>query len=117
MSQLHTSNSKSTGLSTTSPSHAPYLTGTPSATPNGTHAKPKPKPMNVFTNDGSFLDRFQRQKKGEEDKSKQEEIMNRKKNFEDRFKNRGKRIRTDESENTSPSETSPTSPVSSTAGR
>lgn len=31
-------------------------------------------------------------------------------------KNRGKRIRTDESENTSPSETSPTSPVSSTAG-
>ncbi|KAF8739533.1 hypothetical protein AX14_009301 [Amanita brunnescens Koide BX004] len=112
----HASSLSSPGLSTASPCPAPYLTGTPSPVQNG---KPKPKAGNVFSNDGSFLERFQRAKKSDTDKSKQEENMNRKMNFENRFKNRGKRARpdgTDESENTSPSETLPTSPVSSTAG-
>ncbi|KAG1732301.1 hypothetical protein EDB19DRAFT_1291729 [Suillus lakei] len=37
--------------------------------------KPKPKPVNVFSNDGFFLERFQRSKKAgaEEDKRKAEE--------------------------------------------
>jgi len=50
-----------------------------------------PKAINVFTNDGSFLDRFYRTKREEEEKRKQEEILNTKRNFENRFKNRGKR--------------------------
>ncbi|CAA7262840.1 unnamed protein product [Cyclocybe aegerita] len=68
-------------------------------------AKPKApsvKPQNVFSNDGSFLDRIRRSKKvgvltlslpyaEEEDKRKEKEALERKKNFADRFKNRGKR--------------------------
>ncbi|KAK2463371.1 hypothetical protein APHAL10511_004597 [Amanita phalloides] len=104
----------SPGLSTTSASPAPYLTGTPSPVTNGTSAKAKAKAVNVFTNDGSFLQRFQRSKKEEEDKDKQDEIMNRKKNFENRFKNRGKRSRadaTDETGSVSPPGMSPISPI------
>ncbi|KAG6376876.1 hypothetical protein JVT61DRAFT_902 [Boletus reticuloceps] len=51
----------------------------------------KPKPVNVFSNDGSFLERFQRSKQEEEDKQKVEEALAKKKQFADRFKNRGKR--------------------------
>ncbi|KAF8625976.1 hypothetical protein AX17_006700 [Amanita inopinata Kibby_2008] len=54
-------------------------------------AKPKAKAVNVFTNDGSFLERFQRSKKEEDEKRKQEEILERKKHFDDRFRKRGKR--------------------------
>ncbi|PFH51218.1 hypothetical protein AMATHDRAFT_59484 [Amanita thiersii Skay4041] len=67
--------------------------------------KSKSKPVNVFTNDGSFLERFQRNKKEEEEKKKQEEILHRKKYFDNRFKNRGKRPRTEdtpEPDNASP---------------
>ncbi|KAH7924516.1 hypothetical protein BV22DRAFT_1090721, partial [Leucogyrophana mollusca] len=51
----------------------------------------KIKPTNVFTNDGSFLERFQRNKKEEDEKKKQEEALARKRQFDDRFKRRGKR--------------------------
>lgn len=37
-----------------------YPTSLPSITPKG---PPKPKPVNIFSNDGSFLERFQRLKK------------------------------------------------------
>ncbi|KAG2106635.1 uncharacterized protein F5147DRAFT_700876 [Suillus discolor] len=42
------------------------ITATPSLTsPGNTSSKvpPKPKPVNVFSNDGSFLERFQRSRK------------------------------------------------------
>ncbi|KAF8575483.1 hypothetical protein K439DRAFT_1419774 [Ramaria rubella] len=52
----------------------------------------RPKAANVFTNDGSFLERFQRSKKEEEEKKKTEEDAMRKRNFEERFKKRGKRL-------------------------
>ncbi|KAI0916963.1 hypothetical protein AcW1_007719 [Taiwanofungus camphoratus] len=55
------------------------------------NAPPKFKPTNVFSNDGSFLERFQRIKKDEEEKKKQEEILAKKRTFDERFKNRGKR--------------------------
>ncbi|KAF8624391.1 hypothetical protein AX15_005877 [Amanita polypyramis BW_CC] len=105
------------GVTTSSPSPAPYVTGTPS-----TSAKPKSKPVNVFTNDGSFLERFQRSKKQEgEERRKQDEIINRNMNFETRFKNRGKRPRPEAEESTNPTipngtDSAATSPVSSTAG-
>ncbi|KIP05317.1 hypothetical protein PHLGIDRAFT_119964 [Phlebiopsis gigantea 11061_1 CR5-6] len=51
----------------------------------------KSKPVNVFSNDGSFLERFQHLKKDEEDKKKQEETMAKKRAFDSRFKQRGKR--------------------------
>lgn len=45
----------------TSPTTATfYPTSLPSLTPKG---PPKPKPVNIFSNDGSFLERFQRLKK------------------------------------------------------
>ncbi|KAH7885490.1 hypothetical protein F5I97DRAFT_1398752 [Phlebopus sp. FC_14] len=52
---------------------------------------PKPKPVNVFSNDGSFLERFQRNKKEEEDKRKADEALAKKREFVDRFRKRGKR--------------------------
>ncbi|KAH9949795.1 hypothetical protein B0H21DRAFT_726012 [Amylocystis lapponica] len=55
------------------------------------HAPHKSKPANVFSNDGSFLERFQRIKKDEEEKKKQDEVLARKRNFDERFKTRGKR--------------------------
>jgi len=45
----------------------------------------------VFTNDGSFLERFQRNKKEEEEKKQQEDTLARKRDFDARFKKRGKR--------------------------
>ncbi|KAG2070266.1 hypothetical protein BDR04DRAFT_607282 [Suillus decipiens] len=65
----------------------------------GTSSKvpPKPKPVNVFSNDGSFLERFQRNKKEEENKRKAEEALARKKQFDDRFRKRGKRHQPDTS--------------------
>lgn len=51
----------------------------------------KAKAANVFSNDGSFLERFQRSKKEEELKKKAEEELQKKRNFDDRFKKRGKR--------------------------
>ncbi|KAK0187689.1 hypothetical protein F5146DRAFT_1226089 [Armillaria mellea] len=55
--------------------------------------KPKPglKPVNVFSNDGSFLDRIQRSMKEVDEKRKREEELERKRNFDNRFRNRGKR--------------------------
>ncbi|CCL98528.1 uncharacterized protein FIBRA_00527 [Fibroporia radiculosa] len=83
--------------STLSPPHkSGYASPAPSsATPPITkpNAPSKPKPTNVFSNDGSFLERFQRIKKDEEETRKQEEILARyaKRNFDERFKKRGKR--------------------------
>jgi len=54
-------------------------------------SKTKSKPVNVFSNDGSFLERFQRSKQEEQDRHKAEETFTKKKHFADRFKNRGKR--------------------------
>ncbi|KAF8508218.1 hypothetical protein JB92DRAFT_3098070 [Gautieria morchelliformis] len=87
--------SSSTPLSGSTPQ--PQFPTTPSPHPSSSSAsKPakassRPKAANVFTNDGSFLERFQRSKKEEEEKKKLEEDAMRKRNFEDRFKNRGKR--------------------------
>ncbi|OCH87961.1 hypothetical protein OBBRIDRAFT_795701 [Obba rivulosa] len=53
--------------------------------------QPKPKPTNVFSNDGSFLERFQRLKQDEEEKKKQEDTLAKKRAFDERFKKRGKR--------------------------
>ncbi|KAG9291088.1 hypothetical protein G9A89_012960 [Geosiphon pyriformis] len=47
--------------------------------------------INIFSNDGSFLDRFKKMKAEEDEKKKQREALERKKAFEDRIKNRGKR--------------------------
>ncbi|KAF9222966.1 hypothetical protein BS17DRAFT_782885 [Gyrodon lividus] len=76
--------------------YAPSLTATSSSTSlpsmgSKVQVSPKPKPVNVFSNDGSFLERFQRTKKEEEDKRNAEEALARKKQFADRFKSRGKR--------------------------
>ncbi|KAF8514227.1 hypothetical protein BU17DRAFT_68469 [Hysterangium stoloniferum] len=49
------------------------------------------KPTNVFSNDGTFLERFQRLKREEEEKKKTEQDATRKLQFEERFKKRGKR--------------------------
>ncbi|CAG8443004.1 17293_t:CDS:2 [Cetraspora pellucida] len=47
--------------------------------------------INIFSNDGSFLDRFKKMKAEEDEKKKQLGALERKKAFEDRIKNRGKR--------------------------
>jgi len=49
----------------------------------------------VFSNDGSFLERFQRNKKEEEEKKLQEDTLARKRDFNARFKKRGKRSQPD----------------------
>ncbi|KAH7096412.1 hypothetical protein BKA62DRAFT_510459 [Auriculariales sp. MPI-PUGE-AT-0066] len=64
---------------------------------SGAHAtasKPavKPKPTNVFSNDGSFLERFQRHKTGPDDKQKTDDDLKKKREFDQRFKNRRKRV-------------------------
>ncbi|KAH9851734.1 hypothetical protein C2E23DRAFT_828933 [Lenzites betulinus] len=69
-------------------SPAPLFNSPPPSKPN-THAKFKP--VNVFSNDGSFLERFQRLKKEEDEKRLQEETLRKKRDFDSRFKNRGKR--------------------------
>ncbi|KAF6755812.1 hypothetical protein DFP72DRAFT_1169280 [Ephemerocybe angulata] len=66
-----------------------------SSPPSGKHA---PKVHNVFSNDGSFLERFQRLRRDDEERKKQQELLGRKKHFADRFKARGKRGHTEMSE-------------------
>ncbi|MBW0533835.1 hypothetical protein O181_073550 [Austropuccinia psidii MF-1] len=51
----------------------------------------KAKAMNVFTSDGSFLERFKKMKEEEVEKKKQADALARKQAFEQRIKNRGKR--------------------------
>ncbi|KAF8802574.1 hypothetical protein BYT27DRAFT_7196499, partial [Phlegmacium glaucopus] len=75
----------------------PYLTTPqPSEPPKkpGKAKSPSTKALNVFSDDGSFLNRIKRNtinQKGEEDKKKEQEALERKKAFDSRFKNRGKR--------------------------
>ncbi|KIJ64570.1 hypothetical protein HYDPIDRAFT_154231 [Hydnomerulius pinastri MD-312] len=74
--------------------YASPLTATSSLTSlpsTSSKVPPKPKPVNVFSNDGSFLERLQRNKKEEEDKRKAEEALAKKRHFVERFRNRGKR--------------------------
>ncbi|KAM0749155.1 hypothetical protein T439DRAFT_327646 [Meredithblackwellia eburnea MCA 4105] len=52
---------------------------------------PPPKPVNVFSNDGSFLERFKKEKIEVQEKNEQDKALARKKALDDRFKNRGKR--------------------------
>ncbi|KAF9646680.1 hypothetical protein BDM02DRAFT_3118329 [Thelephora ganbajun] len=56
-----------------------------------TTPKPKIPKVNVFSNDGSFLERLHKLKRGEVEKKKHAEILQQKRDFGDRFKNRGKR--------------------------
>jgi len=80
----------STPTSASTPSLTTLHAGTP--TPQAkSQSSSKPKPVNVFSNDGSFLERFQRTKKEEDEKKKHDEAISRKRAFDDRFKNRGKR--------------------------
>ncbi|EPQ54680.1 hypothetical protein GLOTRDRAFT_130030 [Gloeophyllum trabeum ATCC 11539] len=78
-----------------SPSPVPFVPrASPPAPGSATSSKPsgpKVKPANVFSNDGSFLERFQRIKQEEDEKKKQEEALARKRTFDERFKKRGKR--------------------------
>ncbi|KAL1729739.1 hypothetical protein FB107DRAFT_256605 [Schizophyllum commune] len=67
----------------------PYPIGVPVAPMKP--ATKKPKPVNVFSNDGSFLERIQRSRREEEEKRKAQEAFQAKIHFEDRFKRRGKR--------------------------
>ncbi|KAG8214377.1 hypothetical protein J3R82DRAFT_9369 [Butyriboletus roseoflavus] len=80
-------------MSTTSLPSSGYATPHSAASfPSTTSKAPsKPKPVNVFSDDGSFLERFQRTQQEEEDRRKAEEALVKKKQFADRFKNRGKR--------------------------
>ncbi|KAH9924325.1 uncharacterized protein BXZ73DRAFT_91313 [Epithele typhae] len=106
-------------------SPAPSSSTTP-APPSKPNAPPKPKPVNVFSNDGSFLERFQRLKKEEDEKKKQEDVITkcvsnpccvamdlicsrhrRKREFDSRFKNRGKR-RSPDTSSPAPATESPT---------
>ncbi|KAK7692947.1 hypothetical protein QCA50_004588 [Cerrena zonata] len=82
-----------------SPASSYYSPSSKPSTP-----KPKVKPVNVFSNDGSFLERFQQLKKDEEEKKKQEDALERKRQFDNRFKNRGKRPPPTESDSTSTTE-------------
>ncbi|KAM6494510.1 hypothetical protein JOM56_010871 [Amanita muscaria] len=99
----------SPGMTGASSSPSPVTTSGPATPgPNKTTTK-KPKPFNVFTNDGSFLERFQQSKKEEEEKRrKEEDIINRKKDFESRFRNRGKRARPEAEDDEDDECTSPT---------
>ncbi|GAA6003070.1 hypothetical protein JCM10207_001971 [Rhodosporidiobolus poonsookiae] len=57
-------------------------------------APPAPKPVNVFTNDGSFLERMKANKTidtPDSEKEQREKALARKKAMDDRFKKRGKR--------------------------
>ncbi|KAF8157959.1 hypothetical protein B0H34DRAFT_706932 [Crassisporium funariophilum] len=80
--------------SATPPSSSPGTGMLGLAAPGGGRVKsksPPARPSNVFSNDGSFLDRIRRSMKEEDDKKKEREALLRKKNFEHRFKTRGKR--------------------------
>ncbi|GAA5919960.1 hypothetical protein JCM1841_004395 [Sporobolomyces salmonicolor] len=54
---------------------------------------PPPKPTNIFSNDGSFLERFKKNNTptGDQEKEQREKALAQKKALEDRFKKRGKR--------------------------
>lgn len=60
-----TSTPKKTELSISTPTTtaSPAIPGPSSAPPAKSQSASKPKPVNVFSNDGSFLERFQRTKK------------------------------------------------------
>ncbi|PSR70843.1 hypothetical protein PHLCEN_2v13284 [Hermanssonia centrifuga] len=83
-------------MSSTSTPQPPsgYASPAPSTSSTVSTSKPnhsKSKAANVFSNDGSFLERFQHLKKDEEERKKQEETLTRKREFDSRFKKRGKR--------------------------
>ncbi|TDL17739.1 hypothetical protein BD410DRAFT_539695 [Rickenella mellea] len=67
---------------------ASHTSATPAPLPS-THTKAKPKATNVFSDDGSFLERIQRSKMVEVESQKLKEESVKKISFEDRF--RGKR--------------------------
>ncbi|CAG8513319.1 7355_t:CDS:2, partial [Acaulospora morrowiae] len=114
MEESNTSNTSVAPESTTaqppSPAHsdasstkrdteAPIASGatTPASSSGSTNGKPSKNvpsstpAINIFSNDGSFLDRFKKMKAEEDEKKKQLDALERKKAFEDRIKNRGKR--------------------------
>ncbi|KAI0074366.1 hypothetical protein K474DRAFT_1665463 [Panus rudis PR-1116 ss-1] len=94
-----------------SPAHSVsyYPSGSAHSSKSST-PKPKVKPVNVFSNDGSFLERFQQLKKDEEEKKRQEEILAKKRAFDNRFKTRGKRPPPPPSDSNSATEPSPKKP-------
>ncbi|KAG9121994.1 hypothetical protein FRC07_001803, partial [Ceratobasidium sp. 392] len=59
--------------------------------PNAATSKAS-KPVNVFSNDGSFLEQFKRSKQIESEKKQNDESAIKKRAFADRFKSRGKRL-------------------------
>lgn len=73
---------------------------------SGSRSHKSPRVQNVFSNDGSFLERFQRLKREEDEKKKQQELLERKKQFADRFKHRGKRGHSEMSESSGSAEAS-----------
>ncbi|KAF5361004.1 hypothetical protein D9756_005122 [Leucocoprinus leucothites] len=98
MSSSANSSSSSPQPEYPTPAHSASLSpfpSTPSSSTtsfqNSTISKLKYKPTNIFSNDGSFLERFQRNKTEEQEKQKVKNELKRKINFEDRFRNRGKR--------------------------
>jgi len=82
--------SSNSAAASPSPSPAPSTPATASSVCLAP-SKPKSRPVNLFSNDGSFLERFQRNKKEENEKKAAENLTQKKRTFEDRFKNRGKR--------------------------
>ncbi|KAL5482901.1 hypothetical protein ACEPAI_9496 [Sanghuangporus weigelae] len=96
--------------SATSPPPARGLSSTPTPAPSSgskSSSSHKPKPVNIFTDDGSFLERFQRVKKEEDEKKKRETELEAKRNFENRFKKRGKRRAPSSEPSTEPSDNAP----------
>ncbi|TFK24956.1 hypothetical protein FA15DRAFT_655488 [Coprinopsis marcescibilis] len=119
------SSASPSALTQAAPVYPPLTNSTVVSSPKK-HTKPGTKPRNIFSNDGSFLERLQRLRKAsissstltflqflirssfliqqeEEEKKKAKELLDRKKKFADRFKSRGKR----------PSSDSPDAPVES----
>jgi len=85
----HPGSSSATPTKTMSPGAS--AVNLPATHPTAKSSHTKPKPINVFSNDGSFLERFQRNKKEEDEKKKQEDLLAKKRAFDERFKKRGKR--------------------------
>ncbi|BGP00123.1 hypothetical protein RTBOTA2_003682 [Rhodotorula toruloides] len=82
-----------------SPAPAKQLSPSPSTSastpvvPAKKGAEPPQKPRNLFSNDGSFLERFKKNAvpTADQEKKEREEVLARKKALEERFKKRGKR--------------------------